>query len=403
MDYKNLPPEGKADFAQIMDDMLNRAGEDAVVGFARIGALLAQIKEQYGKEQPPEEANGQNDEDGQAAFLEAAQMFIEALGEDEEIKRLQEQGLSIDQQIQTGAFKKAAVRTIERMKAISISHQLPAATSKRPKEIAFPIDKVNANIWKLLERDMGGQIAFAAENVKDKSKNKQVNILYSIDFGDIDKDVRITRQLEPFDKRVYIAMGALWAAGNQIMTINQIFYAMGQDGYPAPNQIAKIEASLKKMLAARVDIDNTQEANAYKYPQFRYHGNLLPMEFITASMNGQTVDGAIHIFREPPLISFARERKQITTIKRQLLTTPLNKTNENLMLEDYLLECIAHTKNGRRNKKILYSTIYAEARITDRKHKQRAPEKIKRILDYYKKCGHIKGYREEQDAIVLDV
>lgn len=260
----------------------------------------------------------------------------------------------------------------------------------------------NANIWKLLEKDMGGQIAIAAESGKDKNK-KQLNIYYSIDFSALDKAVHITRQLEPFDKRVYIAIGALWAAGNTIITTGQIYYAMGGTGQPAPNQVEKIEAAVSKMMGARIYINNTEEAKAYKYDKFIYDASLLPMERMSAIVNGKVVDSAIHIFREPPLISFAKGRKQITQIKRQLLTTPLNWTNQNLMLEDYILERIAHAKSGKLSPRLKYSTIFEEAHITEKKQRQRAPEKIKRILDYYQKCGHIKGYTADKDGITIDL
>ena len=275
-----------------------------------------------------------------------------------------------------------------------------SVTGKKVKSVGLPVDKVNSKIWRLLESDLGGQLAFAAESVKDKGK-RQLSIYFSIDFSALDSAVKITRQLEPYDKRVYIAIGALWAAGNQIITIRQIYYAMGGEGEPSQNQMQKIDDALTKMSAARIFINNAEEAQAYKYPSFRYDASLLPMERVKARINGNQVESAIHLFREPPLISFARGRKQITPIRRELLTTPLNWTNQNLSLEDYLLECIAHAQRGTRSKKMLYAKIYAEAKITAAKQKQRAPEKIRAILDHYKKQGHIKGYTEESDGITL--
>lgn len=395
-----LTPEEREEW---LAQLRERVGDDGIETLRKAGELLRDLQEWWNSPEIVEQRQSI------ATFLQGvvqiAPPVLDAMMEDEALK-----GITLEQAIDSGELHAALDRAVKKLQAEGTLPKdakaedviLPSTTSKRPKNIAFPIDKVNANIWKLLERDMGGQLRIAAESSRDKGK-KELNILYTIDFGEIDKEVQITRKLEPFDKRVYVALGALWAAGNQIITIKEIFYAMGYDGTPAPNQIAKIDTSLRKMLTARVDMDNVQESKAYKYPHFAYHGNLLPMEFIQAIVNGATVDGAIHLFREPPLISFARGRKQITTIKRQLLSTPLNKTDENLMIEDYLLESIAHARSGRRNKKILYSTIYEEARITQKKQKQRAPEKIKRLLNYYQQCGHIKGYTVEADGIVLSL
>ena len=404
MDYKDLPPEGRAGFGQIMEDMLKRAGEEAVVGFARLGALLNQLKAEYSKEPTEEEAAaleklGSRSESADAAFLEAIQIFFDALGEDEEIQRLQAEHVPVLEQIESGAARAAILRTVERLKNAT-PDKLPSIAGRRVKDVGFPIDKVNANIWKLLEKDMGGQIAIAAESKKSK---KQLNIYYSINFDELGRDVTITRKLEPFDKRVYIAIGALWAAGSTIITEGQIYDAMGYSGEPGAADRQHINESLAKMGAAHIYINNAEEAKAYRYAMFVYDASLLPFERLSTIINGRTVDSAIHLFREPPLITFARGRKQITTIKRQLLSTPLNKTNSNIMLEDYLLERIAHARSGKLSAKIKYATIFEEARITETKQKQRAPAKIKKLLDYYRECGHIKGYTVEADGVRLSL
>lgn len=289
-----------------------------------------------------------------------------------------------------------------------IPQQIISVGGRRIKSLDYPIDKVNSNMWKQLERDMHGQIAIGVEKTASK---REINILYSINFDALGEDVRITRRLEPFDKRVYIAVAALFNAGNEYITIPQIYDAMGHKDAasferrttPGATDVKKIAESISKMAAAHVFIDNAEEAKAYKYDLFRYDASLLPMERATAFINGQEVKTAIHLFREPPLVTFARERKQITTIDRRLLNTPLHKTNETLMLEDYLLERIAHAKAGKLSSKILFTTIYGEARITEKKQKQRAPQKIYTLLDYYKKCGHIKGYKKLTDGVQLEL
>ena len=57
---------------------------------------------------------------------------------------------------------------------------------------------------------------------------------------------------------------------------------------------------------------------------------------------------------------------------------------------------IARIKNGKQKNKILLSTIYENSGITTIKQKQRAPAKIKQLLDHYVKCGFIKGYSPEK-------
>lgn len=280
------------------------------------------------------------------------------------------------------------------------TEDIPAVIVRKLESIDFPIDKVNKDIWRLLE-PTDGQLTYAARyNVARKGSKKPIDILYSLDFENLE-NVSITRRLEPYDKRIYLAVAALFNSGYDYMSVQQIYNAAGYTGRMSATDIKKINTAISKMNGAHLLIDNLAESKTYKYDHFRYDGVLLPMERVQAMINGQIADAAIHVFREPPMVSFARERKQITTIDIKLLDTPLSKTNSNIELEDYLLEEIARIKKGGRNRKMLYKTIYENANVTTKKQKQRAPEKIKKLLDYYQKCQHITGYEESSDGVTI--
>ena len=221
--------------------------------------------------------------------------------------------------------------------------------------------------------------------------------------------VKITKKLTNFDKRVYIAVAALWNAGNKVITLTQIHYAMGNTKRPAAYQLEKINEAVSKMTTAKLFLDNALEVEKlkYNYGKFKYDGALLPMERMTATIKGQLSDAAIHIFREPPLMTFARERNQITTFDVKLLQSPVSKTDGNLAIEDYLLERIAGAKQAASKGKkvvintILYETLFQKVGITDRKQKSRAIEKIKTYLDYYKSNGYIKSYVAEAKQVTF--
>ena len=108
-------------------------------------------------------------------------------------------------------------------------------------------------------------------------------------------------------------------------------------------------------------------------------------------------------------MSFARQRKQITSIDIALLQSPISKTDANLRIEDYLLERMSKDKNSKKNEcRILFKTIYNHVGIadkpktnTERKQKQRAPEKIESYLEHYQQTGHISGYTMEKDGISI--
>lgn len=275
---------------------------------------------------------------------------------------------------------------IERIKAIRVD------------SLSYPLDKVNSTIWSMLERDTRGQIMLKVEKVGTK---KELSILYSINFDELEVGAQISRKLTSHDKRVYIAAAALYNAGNEVFSLQQIYRAMGYAGAPGKTDREKISASLAKMRGAVVTIDNRQEAAAYNYPVYTYEGSLLPMETIKKAINGKVTEEAVHLFREPPAMTFARQRNQITTIPISLLQSPMSKTEANFQIEDYLLERIAHMKKGNATRRMLYKTICEKANITDRKKRERLPDKVTRYLKYYSDQGWIKSFTEEPDGVTI--
>lgn len=273
--------------------------------------------------------------------------------------------------------------------------------AKQAERLLYPLDKPNSKIWNMLsEADTHGQMKMNFRT----GKTKDVLVFYSINFDELDPALKISKKLTPYDKRVYIAAAALFNAGNDVITATQIFREMGNSSQPAPEQIQKIWDSLTKMRAAVIQLDNQKETETIKkYGIFKYDGQLLPFERISAYINNTLTDAAIHLFREPPLVSFARQRNQVTTITRKLLESPISKTEANLQLEDYLLERIGHMKkpNSTTPKKILFATIFNNCGIESRSQRSRAPEKIKRYLEWYKKNGWIQDYEMQDDGIQI--
>lgn len=291
---------------------------------------------------------------------------------------------------------------LERAIAAAKRAEVPAATARRADIIEYPIDKPNNKIWNILQDTTGRQLKLAINTAKNGS-DKRINVFYSIDFDELEKDgIKITKKLMPFDKRVYIAISALYNAGNAYITLTQIYYAMGNTGKPSANQLEKINESVNKMRGANIVIDNIQETEQYNYLRFNYKGYLLPAEITTATINGQLSESAIRILREPPMMTFAKQRKQITTITVKVLQSPISKTDANLLIDDYLIERISRAKRSGQSCKILYETIYENTQITTTKQKQRAPEKIKTYLEHYKACGLIADYRLSKDGIKID-
>lgn len=307
----------------------------------------------------------------------------------------------------------------------------PSTESVRVKSTDFPIDKVNGTVWGLLENTMkrteDGQIALYPIPVQKTGSKTPVFVQYAVSFDDLEKNnpgISFTRRLTPYEKRVYIAAGALWnVKKRQPFTYSELYAAAGYVGRPGGNDTDKLDAALTKMNGTRIFVDNAEESGTYHYPHFRYDGSLLPMERVSIIENGKPVDAAISLFREPPFISYAKEHKQITTISIKLLQSPLSKTDANIQLEDYLIERIARAKNERqkwgkkrcrtqedreekekalaKDLRILLSTLYEKTGVTTKKQRQRAPERIRKLLDHYKAEKFISEYSIDDTAITI--
>lgn len=291
--------------------------------------------------------------------------------------------------------------------AEAVEESLPRITTKQAELLNYPLDKPNSNIWKLLaEAPQNGQYLleyeFNTTRHEDKKKGKEAIIYVAIDFNNLD-GVKFTKQLTPFDKRVYIAANALRNAGNEVMTVSQIHKMMGNRGQPSATQIEKINESLDKMRATIVHINSEKEANVYKgYKRFVYDGALIEFRRVSVYIDNIRTDAAIKLLAEPPLITFAKKRNQITNVPRLLLESPISKTDANLMIDDYLIERILHMKNQPKlSRKILFSKIFEQCQIKTRMQRTRAPEKIRKYLDHYKKCKVIAGYKETEDGVTI--
>ena len=397
-DTRTMERMGKA-FAEKLQDIQDRLCE--------LGKALAERAEQLQEEENEAVKLYGEEIRGLAPFVEAA---IDR-AEDPEIAACRwldvlERGLNEDGDHRNNKYGElldwaadAREQYEAAKKELAAFSDTPRIPSRRAEKIDFPLDKVNGEVWNLISSSPSGQIVMDIPTGNDKRRDAAV--LYSLDFEKL-KNVIISRNLSQFDKRVYIAAAAVYIYVGSIVTIEQIYHAMGNRTKPNSEDLRKVNDSLTKMGGARLVIDNRAEAEVFKgVSHFTYDAALLPFERISAYAGGQLTKAAIHVFREPPLVSFARDRKQITTIDRALLESPLNKTEANLRLDDYLIERIGRMKSGHSPAKLLYKTVFDRCQITEKKQRQRAPEKIKKYLDHYKACGWIRGYREEPDGIAM--
>lgn len=278
---------------------------------------------------------------------------------------------------------------------------LPKVYAQGVDEYPVTLDKFNSIVvFDFLRTvDPTGQITMLP--IKEESNTSPVKLTshYSLTFSE-DLPPEIKKKLTPFDRLVYGAADAVQKVNGNIMSISQIHRAMGNTKPPSKSQYKKIHNSLIKMNGGHATIDCRKVRDEYDNEGYiDYYGSLFPMEMQRAYINGQLVEGAIHILRkELPLIELAKGRNhQLAYIPTVLLNSKLSQTDANIAMQFFVLEQLLKIKDGKsktRNK-ILYSTVCEKMGARTDKQKQRAKKAFFTYLDELKEKGFIDSYKEE--------
>lgn len=278
--------------------------------------------------------------------------------------------------------------------------QPPKISTSKLLNIAYPLDKVNAELWNCFS--IGENTPLKAESDEDSRKGKRANIYAMLDFDELD-GVKISRPLTSTDKRIFIAISNLREAGHETMTISQIHAAMGGTSRPDETTRTKIRESIETMRCAEVSIDTTEEHELYpRYDRIVWESQLMHIEKTKGYLRGQIADYTIRVVETPKLYLFAKQRYQITSVPLELFKSPINKTEANLRLEDYIISRIAGMKNNtKKSRTILIDKIYQKCNITTKEQRQRLPEKIERYLKHYVSVGWIKAYKLTDKSIKI--
>lgn len=285
---------------------------------------------------------------------------------------------------------------------------IPKINGKESKKSDFPVDKVNSQLWKMYSEAPDGQLQINFVTSRPKNK-KPTAVAVMINYEELD-GVKFNRSLTMYDKKVHNAVASLFRYSGDIMTISQIYYTMGGKTKPRAEQIEAIWHSLNKLGATRILINNcfesepgdeVQSEENTKYPRVLYDAAILAFERETVVVGGQITDAAIKLLSPPRLYEFAQERKQITTFEAKVLKSPLRYSETNYMLEDYLLDRIAHAKNGNLSATIALDTLFRECGIKTKQQRYKTAPKLEKLLSHYQTTGLIAGYEIGENNIKL--
>ncbi len=278
-------------------------------------------------------------------------------------------------------------------------------TTKAPKLLLTPIDKVSYLAFKGDGALYNSDEKSTGVILNRKTSKKEILSMVSLNYCN-DKAIQISgkQELTPYDREVHDALVTLYVdGGNNCITPQMIYKAM--TGNPESKLTSKqqtaINNSLNKLMYSHLRINaSEEECRAYRFDRFSYESTVIQGEKVAATINGNNVE-AYHLLREPVLYTYANLKNQVGRIDIKLLNSPVNKNEENIILQGYLYRRILAMKGScKLSPTIIYSTIYEQLEIEAasdsalRKKKVKVRSTVRTILDYWKKQNFIKGYVE---------
>lgn len=278
--------------------------------------------------------------------------------------------------------------------------------TSQPKNLVLAKDKITNKFFEGSLNLESKDIEIATER---KNSTKELTAVVSIDFEEL-PDVSISKSIEPYDREVHDAIVSLYVDGeNEFVTPLMIYRTM--TGNPKATFTDKkekeISDSVSKCSMTRITINTSEEAEAYGMDKLSYEGNLIYTEKIIGEHKGE-VSEWIRILKKPILYDYANDKNQVARVPIQLLNTSINKNDETIVLQGYLLRRILAMKGSKLSKNIVYDTVYKHLNISAasagalRKKQSKIRDNAKRILNDWKEQGFIKTFKEnkKQNSIV---
>lgn len=243
-----------------------------------------------------------------------------------------------------------------------------------------------------------------------KVKAQEVKTVVTLSFvasKEWEQYLPANNKLRPFDMVILTHAATLFKAGNKVISTDMLWRQMngGADKKPTDKMRNEMYDSFCRLGQTWLYIDASEEKQAGLNDRREFRGALLPCGMVIGNVivNGKPAHDCIKIYDTSPLLDYAHAKGQISPVKVEMYNLPVTRTEENMLLIEYLIGAYADMRNARsdRNKNILsYQTIYDTLGVEDngkastRTIKARIRTTVKDILSAWVDGGFIKGYRE---------
>lgn len=238
-------------------------------------------------------------------------------------------------------------------------------------------------------------------------RTHEVTALFQIHYDRIEDDDKVTGlgKLTPFDKKCLDAITTLYANGNRVISLSQIYRVMciNQNTRQKLRSDTRdaIKASISKMIGSLTTV-NAQEAHSAQKIELRQA--LLTGVFRKMTFANGTVEECLYLPVPPVLYQYSRLVNEVSVIPLDVIDTGARNSVQELNLASYL-ELQINYANARSTSCLIdlsqcyyyYYSNLDEFNPEGRKTlKARARKYIKQILDNWIQTKYIKSYSFEK-------
>lgn len=250
--------------------------------------------------------------------------------------------------------------------------------------------------------EMGSVLIDDTSESSNKPLPIQTRVLVS--YEEIDVDIAGGKRFTAFDREVIDAIASL-AKENRVFTAAMVYRVMmGKKDYQfvTKRQERLVEESMRKCSCLRVQLDVTDimERNSPIGKQLkqagvsgRFGGSMLSFETLTLQKGKRNVT-CFRLLAEPLIFRYAETMKKVSSFPIELLDTPVNKNESNIILQSFLLRSIDAMYRGESDCFIdanqMYHSIPGQSDLKQQRSRYRAVAST--ILDDWVAKGFIKGH-----------
>ena len=249
-----------------------------------------------------------------------------------------------------------------------------------------------------------------------ETESSEIELYYTYSFDDsLFNQKKLKKEIDDEDYFILSFIASYWRAGENLVSVSKLYRDLTGEN-PNQKQLTALTNRLYKIAGTNIFIDSKDVRQAWHIEDVTetFQESLIPLASIAVgaeylAARGQVTKATMKIYAEPEIMKLGFAIGQITTVPQALLHVKkkngrkLTRTLRFYRVLHYLIRRIAAIKNGNLAHKLLYKTFYEEIGETTIRDKQLALNCMYTILDHFKNCDWITGYREETTPTTGDV